>query len=563
MTECGAEDIDRALKNLSVDLTPEDRQKPRTELFEAVMQAFVPLQENLRQVIGKLSSPVDAQKYRTEHLYTGPEKDECSVAMQACDRDGPLMIYIAKTQFSDSNEFYVLGRVFSGTVIEGEKIYLNGNKYDPGRKDDHFIAAAKQMVLLTGDKFQAVPNVTPGNLVAFSTKGKWGNWAHCFTKGTITSSNMAHTIRDLIPLSPATVHYELKFEDATKLPMMTKCLKLLLRYDMGIEVPRTETGEVLITGVGETHLNSAVSALHRFFQDSIVASPPLSCYRETVGRTSSIVNLTKSPNKFNRLYFTAEPLGEDLTNAIELGRINAQDDFKTRARELVKDYNWDVVDGRKIWGFGPEKQGPNVIIDQTKGVQYLMEIKDGVLAGFEWATFEGPIAEETVRGVRFNIKDVTLFSDAIHRGGGQIIPTVRRAVYGSMLLADPMLMEPKYLVEVRTQPEHRAAVQALLEEKGAALLTPTSDTDMAIKAHMPLLGTFGLETKLNEVTARQVSCQSFFQRWDNIAGGTVLDPSSPAGTIMADIRRRKGLRTEVPQIKDVSCFVGVCVFDES
>ncbi len=112
-------------------------------------------------------------------------------------------------------------------------------------------------------------------------------------------------------------------------------------------------------------------------------------------------------------------------------------------------YEYDVNEARKIWCFGPEGTGPNLLMDCTKGVQYLNEIKDSCVAGFQWATKEGVLAEENVRGVRFDIHDVTLHADAIHRGGGQIIPTARRVLYASMLTAKPRLYEPVYLCEVQ------------------------------------------------------------------------------------------------------------------
>merc|ERR1712062_899160 len=108
-----------------------------------------------------------------------------------------------------------------------------------------------------------------------------------------------------------------------------------------------------------------------------------------------------------------------------------------RARYLIDTYGYDATEARRIWCFGPESSGPNFVVDCTKGVQYLNEIKDSVVAGFQWATKEGVLCEENMRGVRFNIHDVTLHTDAIHRGGGQIIPTTRRAIYASQLIAGP------------------------------------------------------------------------------------------------------------------------------
>jgi translation elongation factor EF-G len=137
-------------------------------------------------------------------------------------------------------------------------------------------------------------------------------------------------------------------------------------------------------------------------------SDPVVPYRETVKAESSIVALSKSQNKHNRLYVKALPLDEELTQAIESGKINPRDDFKARARILADEYGWDVADARKIWAFGPDTTGPNLLVDVTKGVQYLNEIKDSCVAALQWATKEGVCAEENMRGVRFNILDVTV-----------------------------------------------------------------------------------------------------------------------------------------------------------
>ena len=148
---------------------------------------------------------------------------------------------------------------------------------------------------------------------------------------------------------------------------------------------------------------------------------------------------------------TATPFPEGLAEEIDDGKVSPKDDPKARGRHLAEKYDWDVNEARKIWCFGPEGTGPNVVVDCTKGVQYLNEIKDSVVAGFQWATKEGPLCEENVRAVRFNIHDVTLHTDAIHRGGGQIIPTARRCFLACMLTAKPGLMEPVYLCEIQVR----------------------------------------------------------------------------------------------------------------
>ena len=146
---------------------------------------------------------------------------------------------------------------------------------------------------------------------------------------------------------------------------------------------------------------------------------------------------------------TATPMPDGLPEDIDKGDVSPKHEAKARARYLAEKYSYDVIEARKIWCFGPEASGPNILVDVTKGVQYLNEIKDSVVAGFQWATKEGPLCEENIRGVRFNIHDVTLHADAIHRGGGQIIPTARRCLYACILTATPGILEPVYLCEIQ------------------------------------------------------------------------------------------------------------------
>lgn len=127
-----------------------------------------------------------------------------------------------------------------------------------------------------------------------------------------------------------------------------------------------------------------------------------------------------------------------------------KDDAKDLAKTLSQKFDWDLQDAKKIWCFGPEETGPNILVDQSKGIPFMNEIKDHVKTSFQWAAKEGALCQETMRGVRFNILDANLIADSIHRGGGQIIPAARRVFYASQLTAQPRLQEPMFLCEIQT-----------------------------------------------------------------------------------------------------------------
>jgi elongation factor 2 len=197
---------------------------------------------------------------------------------------------------------------------------------------------------------------------------------------------------------------------------------------------------------------------------------PVVSYKETVTEESSQQCLSKSPNKHNRIFCTAAPLGDELSQEIEDEKISPKQDPKERKKRLVDEYSWDPNDAVKIWCFGPETNGPNMLVDVTKAVQYLNEIKDSMEAAFQWATKEGVMTEENMRGIRFNIHDVALHTDAIHRGGGQIIPTARRVFYASQLTAAPKFQEPIFLCEIQAPEDAVGGIyQCLTQRRGIVI----------------------------------------------------------------------------------------------
>jgi len=180
----------------------------------------------------------------------------------------------------------------------------------------------------------------------------------------------------------------------------------------------------------------------------IKVSQPMVSFKETVTSTSEVA-LAKSPNHHNRMYAVARPLESGLSEAIEDSIIGPKDDVKERGTILVQKYQWDATEARKIWAFGPDTNGPNILVDTTRAIQYMAEIKDNVVAGFGWVTRQGVLAQEQMRGVRFALVDAVLHSDTVHRGGGQIIPAARRVFYAAQLMAKPRLMEPIFLVDIQ------------------------------------------------------------------------------------------------------------------
>ena len=402
-------------------------------LMKAVMRSWLPAGDAMFQmIVVHLPSPVTAQKYRSANLYEGPADDEACVAMTNCDPTGPLMMYISKmVPTSDKGRFYAFGRVFSGKIATGQKVRIMGPNFTPGKKEDLYEKSIQRTILMMGRYIEAIEDVPCGNIC-----GLVGVDQFLVKTGTITTFKEAHNLKVMkFSVSPV-VRVAVEPRNAADLPKLVEGLKRLAKSDPMVQCIIEESGEHIIAGAGELHLEICLKDLEEdHAQIPIKKSDPVVSYRETVTEESNIMCLSKSPNKHNRLFMRACPMPDGLAEDIDNGEVSAKQDFKIRGRYLADKYEYDITEARKIWCFGPDTLGPNIVIDATKGVQYLNEIKDSVIAGFQWASKEGVLCDENMRGVRFNIYDVTLHTDAIHRGGGQIIPTARRVLYASALTA--------------------------------------------------------------------------------------------------------------------------------
>jgi len=437
----------KMVESLQLTMKTDEKEKRGKDLFKCVFQKWINAAEALiEMIIMKLPSPRKAQAYRCAALYEGPQDDVCAKAIKACDPNGALMIFISKmVPTNDKGRFYAFGRVFSGTVATGQKVRIMGPNYVPGNKNDLNVKNIQRTVLMMGGKVEPIPDVPCGNTV-----GLVGVDAYLIKQGTISDHEDAHCIKVMKYSVSPVVRVSVEVKNASDLPKLVEGLRKLSKADPLVQCYSEESGEHIVAGCGELHVEICLKDLEEdYAKCPIKKGEPVVSYKETVTEESSMQCLSKSPNKHNRLFCKASPLGDELTTAIEEDKVSAKQDPKERYKVLQDEYEWDPNDAKKIWCFGPDNTGANCLVDVTKQVQYLHEIKDSMEAAFQWATKEGVMTDENMRGIRFNLEDVTLHADAIHRGGGQLIPTARRVFYACELTATPKFQEPIFLVEIQ------------------------------------------------------------------------------------------------------------------
>jgi elongation factor 2 len=341
------------------------------------------------------------------------------------------------------------------------------------------------------------------------------------------------------PKNPADIH------------KLVEGLKRLAKSDPLVQCSIEESGEHIVAGAGELHLEICLKDLQEDFTGiELKISEPVVSFRETVSEDSSETCLSKSPNKHNRIFARASPLTDELSTDIDAGKCTAKDDPKNRARFLADNHNWDPGEARKIWCFGPETAGPNILVDVTKGISNMSEVKDSFVAAWQWATKEGVLCEENWRGVRVDVCDITLHADAIHRGGNQMIPTARRNYYACQLTAKPKLMEPVFNVEIQTVEHAMGGIYSVLNKRRGIIIGEENRAGTPIynvKAYLPVQESFGFTADLRSNTGGQAFPQCVFDHWQTFQGDC-FDRSSPPGVVISAIRKRKGLKEDIPAL---------------
>eukprot|EP00592_Proboscia_alata_P008445 CAMPEP_0194363280 /NCGR_PEP_ID=MMETSP0174-20130528/11107_1 /TAXON_ID=216777 /ORGANISM="Proboscia alata, Strain PI-D3" /LENGTH=856 /DNA_ID=CAMNT_0039136633 /DNA_START=107 /DNA_END=2677 /DNA_ORIENTATION=+ len=542
--------VEKLLKAIGVEMKGDEKELVGKALLKRVMQKWLPAGDAvLEMIVLKLPSPHVAQAYRVETLYNGPLDDATAQAIRTCDTSpgAPLCMYISKmVPTSDKGRFYAFGRVFSGTIATGQKVRIMGPNYVSGKKTELWVKNIQRTLIMMGRYTEQVADVPAGNTCALV-----GVDQYLLKSGTICTEADGCCIKTMkFSVSPV-VRCAVEPKNSADLPKLVEGMKRLAKSDPMVLCYTEESGEHIIAASGELHMEICLQDLQNDFMGTEVkVSDPVVSFRETCIEKSSQTCLSKSANKHNRLFVEAEPMSAELCDAIDEGEIKAGADQKLQGRKLADEFGWDVSEARKIWAFGPDGTGPNTFVDTTKGVNYLLEIKESVVGGFAWGTQNGPLCEEQMRGMRFNLMDVVLHADAIHRGMGQIMPTSRRVCFASMITASPALLEPVYLANISVPQDAMGNVYGVLTRRRGHVFSEEQrpgTPQMTLLAYLPVMESFGFTADLRSNTGGKAFPQCSFDHWEPM-NGNPYEEGNKCREVVLQVRKRKGLVVDLPEL---------------
>jgi len=560
------EDLKKTLKDLGIQLKPSQLRANAKDLLKMVCEQFFgPARGFVDMLVDHVPSPVEGAKQKLDHYYAGPQDSKTAESMLKADAEGPLVVNITKLfNTQDASGFHSFGRVMSGTARIGATVRVLGENYSIDDEEDMVTATISDVWMAESRYNVPTSGVPAGNFVLL------GGVDNSIVKSATIVAQKLPDDEDAHIFKPVTHFFESVFKVAvepinpSELPKMLDGLRKINKSYPLITTKVEESGEHIVLGTGELYMDCVLHDLRKLYANmEIKVSDPVTRFCETVQDQSSIKCYALTPNKKNKLTFVAEPLDDGIAEDIESGRVSIKDPVRKVGKYFEENYGYDLLASRNIWAFGPEDMGPNILQNDTLpsdvDQKTLRSVRDTVKQGFSWATREGPLCEEPIRNTKFRLTDIDLASEPIFRGGGQIIPTSRRACYSSFLMAGPRLMEPVYSCTMLGPANAVSALYTVLARRRGHVLqdAPVPGTPLySVKGLIPVIDSFGFETDLRIHTQGQATVSLVFDRWSLVPGDPLdkdiklraLEPASAQATardFVLKTRRRKGLAEDV------------------
>jgi len=473
----------------------------------------------LNMVAEHFPSPLDAQPSRIPRIWRGEEDSTAAIQMRGVDREGDVVLMVTDISIDPHAGEIATGRLFSGTIERGQELYVSGT------------AGANRVqsvgIFMGGDR-EEVSIVPAGNIAAVT------GLKDAIAGSTVSALEML-AFESIDHISEPVITQSIEANSMDDLPKLIRVLQQVSKEDPTLKVTINEaTGEHLISGQGELHLEVITDRIARNHGVKVNTGQPIVVYRESPRRLSREVEGV-SPNRHNKFYITVELLSDVITDKIKQNEIS-MDSPELERRELLMELGMDKASAQNVKTI----IGPNIILDQTKGIQYLNETMELVLEGFEEALVEGSLAREPVQGALIRLLDVKLHEDAIHRGPAQVIPAVRDALQKALIASHARLLEPVQNVRIDVPSEHMGPASGEIQGRRGRIDDMYQEGNrMIVEGVAPVFEMLGFSSDIRSATEGRAAWNT-----EN-AGFEPLADNLQTETILS-IRKRKGLKVELP-----------------
>ncbi|MEA1984460.1 MAG: elongation factor EF-2 [Euryarchaeota archaeon] len=490
-----------------------------------VLAEKCPLHEAVNDmVIRFLPSPIDAQEGRVNAIWHGDKDSDIGKSMTTADPKGDLAFMVTDISMDPHAGEVATGRLFSGSLSRGMEVFVSGVS-NTNR--------VQQVGVFMGPERLEVNGIPAGNIAAVTG-----------LRDAIVGSTVT-TLEDMMPFesikhaSEPVVTVAVEAKHMKDLPKLVEVLRQVAKEDPTLKITLDEeTGEHLLAGMGELHLEVIAHRIERDKGVEITTTPPIVVYRETIRGAAGPVE-GKSPNRHNRFYVVVEPLEESIIELIRDGEISMRMPELERREKLIA-AGLGKDEAKKIVNINET----NAYFDMTKGIQYLNETMELILEGFAEVMKGGPLSKEPCMGVKVKLVDAKLHEDAVHRGPAQVIPASRQAIQAAMLMAEDTLMEPYQKVFIQVPQEQMGGAAKEIQGRRGVIQNMTSEGDTTIiESKAPVSELFGFAGDIRSATEGRAMWSTEFTGFEPLPANLIKD-------VVSSIRERKGLKADLPQASD-------------
>lgn len=480
----------------------------------------------LDMVVTFLPNPLDAQKRRVGVIWHGDVNSPEGKGMLACDPNAPSCLMVTDISFDPHAGEVATGRLFGGKLSRGDEVYVMNTAKKVNR--------LQQVGIFMGPTRVEVPELYAGNIAAVT------GLKDAVVGSTVSSLMDMTPFESLEHYSEPVVTVAVEAKNMKDLPKLVDVLRQVAKEDPTLRVNiNEETGEHLISGMGELHLEIVTGRIKRDKNVEIITSEPIVVYRETIVEKLDSPVEGKSPNRHNRFYFILEPMPDHVVELIKSHEISMNQEQLERRDAMVK-AGFEKDEAKNV----KDIYGTNMLLDMTKGIQYLNETMELIIEGIHEALDGGPLADEPVQNLLMKLIDVKLHEDAIHRGPAQVIPAVRSAIKAGLLLGGDSLLEPIQKLHITVPQDYMGGATAQIQSRRGQVFDMTSEGDtITVIGKAPVAELFGFAGDVRSATEGRAM-------WNSEFAGFELIPQGMVKEVVLEIRKRKGLKEELPKASD-------------
>jgi elongation factor 2 len=470
------------------------------------LQKVLPVYEAVFELAAKnMPNPKEAQAYRVEKIWRGNVASDGGKAMAECSDGGPAVFCVTNVQRVQEGTV-ATGRLFSGTLQAGDRLFLVNAQAE---------VPVEEVSVCMGSFREPVERISAGNVAAVvlpeAVKAGETLVDAAHKEGVVAFESIRYVSEPVVTVALETKHPK-------DLPVLLEAMDKLAAEDPNLSVAVSrETGEYLLSGMGELHVEVALNDLKKAVSAvEVVSSPPRVVYRETATK-KGIAATARSPNRQNKFTVQVQPLERELTALVD------------EDKDLDSVGNVLMVDAYR-----------NVLVDYS-GKQHTPEVLEFICAGFEFACSAGPLCGEPMRHVRVELLSADLDGDGEARNSVEVMHGVGKAVFGSFLTAEPVLLEPVYRMVVSAPSELAGECSRILNRKRGKIASFEQKGALTVVVgFVPVAETLGLSKELRSATSGRAFWQSVLERWERV-------PEKLAGQLIAEVRSKKGLPAAVPE----------------